>query len=67
MGDGKRTPITAELVIEIRQSATIEGTLRKSDQAKIPVMVKLSLNRSGYPPELQDTLVKTLLAQADLL
>ena len=35
--------------------------------AKIRVMVKRILNKYGYPPDLQDEAVKTVLAQAELL
>jgi type I restriction enzyme R subunit len=34
---------------------------------EIRVMVKLILNKYGYPPDLQDEAVKTVLQQADML
>ena len=46
---------------------TIDWTLRESPRARIRVMVKRILNRYGYPPDLQDAAVKTVLAQAELL
>lgn len=36
-------------------------------RAKIRVMVKRILNKYGYPPDLQEEAVKTVLAQAELL
>lgn len=36
-------------------------------RAKIKVMVKRILNKYGYPPDLQEEAVKTVLAQAELL
>ncbi len=50
-----------------QQSVTIDWTLRESARAKIRVMVKRILNKYGYPPDLQDEAVKTVLRQAELL
>jgi type I restriction enzyme R subunit len=36
-------------------------------RARIRVMVRRILNRYGYPPDLQEEAVKTVLAQAELL
>ncbi len=51
--------------VKLRQ--TIDWTLRESVRAKIKVMVKHILNKHGYPPDLQEEPVKTVLAQAELL
>jgi type I restriction enzyme R subunit len=67
MGDDKLKIIAAELITQVRKSVTIDWTLRESARAKIKVMVKRILNRYGYPPDLQDEAVKTVLAQAELL
>lgn len=67
MGDAKLKVIAAELIVTIRKSVTIDWTLRQSAQAKIKVMVKRILNKHGYPPDLQEEAVKTVLAQAELL
>jgi type I restriction enzyme, R subunit len=56
-----------ELITQVRKSVTIDWTLRESARAKIKVMVKRILNKYGYPPDLQDEAVKTVLAQAELL
>ena len=45
----------------------IDWTLRESARAKIKVMVKRILKKHGYPPDLQEEAVKTVLQQADLL
>jgi type I restriction enzyme R subunit len=67
MGDEKLKVIAAELITQVRKSVTIDWTLRESARAKIKVMVKRILSRYGYPPDLQDEAVKTVLAQAELL
>ena len=57
-----------ELVAAHRlQSVTIDWTLRESARAKIRVMVKRILNKYGYPPDLPEEAVKTVLMQAELL
>ena len=45
----------------------VDWTLRESARAKIRVMVKRILNKYGYPPDLQEEAVKTVLRQAELL
>ncbi len=67
MGDEKLRVIATELVTQVRKSVSIDWTLREGAQAKIRVMVKRILNRFGYPPDLQDAAVQTVLAQAKLL
>lgn len=67
MGDDKLKLIAVELITQVRRSVTIDWTLRESARAKIRVMVKRILNRYGYPPDLQEDAVKTVLQQAELL
>ena len=67
MGDDKLKLIAAELITQVKKSVTIDWTLRESARAKIKVMVKRVLNKHGYPPDLQEEAVKTVLAQAELL
>lgn len=67
MGDAKLKVIATELIMKIRKSVTIDWTLREGARARIRVMVKRILNFHGYPPDLQDEAVKTVLQQAELL
>jgi len=67
MGNDKLKIIAAELITQVRKSVTIDWTLREGARAKIRVMVKRILNKYGYPPDLQEQAVKTVLAQAELL
>jgi type I restriction enzyme, R subunit len=67
MGDAKLKVIAAELITQVKKSVTIDWALRESARAKIKVMVKRILNKYGYPPDLQEDAVKTVLAQAELL
>ena len=67
MGDDKLKLIAAELITQVRKNVTIDWTLREGARAKIRVMVKRILNKYGYPPDLQDEAVQTVLKQAELL
>jgi type I restriction enzyme R subunit len=67
MGDTRLKVIAAELITQVKKSVTIDWTLRESARARIRVMVKRILNKYGYPPDLQEEVVKTVLAQAELL
>jgi len=67
MGDDQLKVIATELITRVRQSVTIDWTLREGARARIRVMVKRILNKYGYPPDLQEEAVKTVLQQAELL
>ncbi|QDU87948.1 Type-1 restriction enzyme R protein [Pirellulimonas nuda] len=67
MGDDKLKVIAAELISKVRSSVTIDWTLRESARARMRVIVKRILNKYGYPPDLQDEAVKTVLRQAETL
>ena len=67
MGDDKLKFIAAELIKKVKSSVSIDWTLRESARARIKIIVKRILNQHGYPPDLQDHAVKTVLAQAELL
>jgi type I restriction enzyme, R subunit len=67
MGDDKLKVIAGELIHQVRKSVTIDWQYREGARAKIRVLVKRILNRHGYPPDLQDEAVQTVLRQAELL
>jgi type I restriction enzyme R subunit len=59
--------IAAELVSKVRESVTIDWTMRESARSKIKVLVKRILRKYGFPPDLQDEAVQTVLLQAETL
>lgn len=67
MGDAQLKVIATELITMVRKSTTIDWTLREGARARIRVLVKRILNKYGYPPDLQEAAVKTVLQQAELL
>lgn len=51
----------------VRNNATIDWTIKESVRARLKVMVKRTLRRFGYPPDLQKLATDTVLKQAELL
>ena len=67
MGNAELKVIAAELVSRVRNSVTIDWTVRESARARIKVMVKKILRKYGFPPDLTDEATQTVLAQAEIL
>jgi type I restriction enzyme R subunit len=67
LGDETLRTIAQELVHAVRNSVTIDWTLRENVRAKIRVMIKRILRRYGYPPDKQEKATQTVLEQAEVL
>ena len=67
LGDDILKAIARELVESVKNSVTIDWDKKESVQAKMRVIIKRILKKYGYPPDLQETAVKTILEQAKLL
>ncbi len=67
LGDDKLKIIAIEVAQKVKSNATIDWTIRESARAKLMVMVKRTLNKYGYPPDLQQKAIDTVLRQAELL
>ena len=67
MGDSNLKVIAAELVNQLRANATVDWAHRESARARMRVLVKRILRRYGYPPDLQDDAVRTVIEQAERL
>ncbi len=52
MGNSELNVIATELVSRVRNSVTIDWTVRESARARIKVMVKKILRKYGLPPDL---------------
>ncbi len=66
MGDDLKV-IATELVTRVRESVTIDWTVRESARAKIRILVRRILRKHGYPPDLQEEATKLVLEQAKTL
>jgi len=51
----------------VRESVSIDWTVKQGARAKIRVLVKRILRKYGYPPDLQEAATDTVLEQAELL
>ena len=67
MGDDKLRLIAHELLRSLRENVTVDWAHRESARARMRVLVKRILRKYGYPPDLQDKAVQTVLQQAEEL
>lgn len=67
MGDDKLKVIAHELLMSLRENVTVDWAHRESARARMRVLVKRILRKYGYPPDLQDAAVQTVLRQAEEL
>jgi len=61
VGDGVQ-----QLLIKLQANVSVDWAHRDSARAKMRVLVKRILRKYGYPPDLQDAAVQTVLQQAEV-
>jgi type I restriction enzyme, R subunit len=66
MGDETLKRMAAELVLSVRQSATIDWNLKDSVRATMRTKVRRLLAKYDYPPDLEQRAVDLVLEQAEL-
>jgi len=54
-------------LVSLKGNISVNWAHRDSTRAKIRVLVKRILRKYGYPPNLQDAAVQTVLQQAEVL
>ncbi|MFT9454147.1 type I restriction endonuclease subunit R [Komagataeibacter saccharivorans] len=67
MGDVSLKVIAHELLVSLKGSVSVDWSRRESARARMRVLVKRILRKYGYPPDLQDAAVQTVLRQAEAL
>ena len=67
MGDERLRVIAHELLENLRSNATVDWHRKESARARMRILVKRILKKYGYPPDLSDEAVQTVLAQAEIL
>lgn len=67
LGDEKLAKIAKDLTETVRKNTTIDWTSRESVRANIRRMVKRVLRLNGYPPDKQESAVRTIIEQAETL
>ncbi len=67
MGNDHLRVIAHELLNSLRSNVSVDWQRRESARARMRVLVKRILRKHGYPPDLQDAAVRTVLQQAEVL
>jgi type I restriction enzyme R subunit len=67
LGNDALKLIAHELLVSLKGSVTVDWSHRENARARLRVLVKRILRKYGYPPDLQDEAVQTVLRQAEAL
>ena len=67
LGDDILKEIAKEIADKVRANTTIDWTIRESARARLMVIVRRTLNKYGYPPDMQLKAVETVMKQAELM
>lgn len=67
LGNDMLRVIAHELLEQLKANATVDWHKRESARARMRVLVKRILKRFGYPPDLSEEAVRTVLEQAEAL
>ena len=67
LGDDILKAIAQDLVKAVRNSVTIDWTVKESVRAKMRSMVKRILRKHDYPPDKQEQATKLVIDQAEVL
>lgn len=67
LGDEILRTIARDLLESVRENTTIDWTIKESVQATLRRNIRRILRKYGYPPDLQEKAVQTVIDQAKLL
>lgn len=67
LGNTSLKVIAHELLMSLKGNITVDWAHRESARARMRVLVKRILRKHGYPPDLEDAAVQTVLQQAEAL
>ena len=67
MQKDKLRELAVVLTEKVRQNASIDWTIKESVRAKLKVIVKRTLRKFGYPPDMQMLATETVLKQAEMI
>jgi len=67
LGDETLRHIAKELLESVRNNTTIDWTIKESVQATLRRNVRRILRKHGYPPDMQEKAVETVITQAKML
>lgn len=63
----KLRELAVVLTERVRANASIDWTIKESARAKLKVIVKRTLRKFGYPPDMEKLATETVLKQAELI
>ena len=67
MGKDKLRELAVVLTKSIRENASIDWTIKENVRARLRVVVRRTLRRYGYPPNMQKLATDTVLKQAEMI
>jgi type I restriction enzyme R subunit len=67
LGDPLLKTIAQELTHKLRGSATVDWQRRESVRARLRNLVRITLRRHKYPPDMQEEAIRLVLEQAERL
>jgi len=67
MGKDKLRELAVVLTEKVKNNASIDWTIKESVRAKLKVIIKRTLRKYGYPPDMQKLATETVLKQAELI
>jgi type I restriction enzyme R subunit len=67
LGDAKLKVIAHELLMNVKKNISVDWARRESARARLRLLVKQILKKYGYPPDMQDAAVQTVLLQTEAL
>lgn len=67
LGDETLKHIAKEIADKVKANATIDWTIRESARAKLKVLVRRTLKKYGYPPDLEQKAIDTVMKQAEIM
>ncbi|MCD6557178.1 MAG: type I restriction endonuclease subunit R [Bacteroidales bacterium] len=67
MQKDKLRELAIVLFEKVKENASIDWTIKESVKAKLKVIVKRTLRKFGYPPDMQKLATETVLKQAEML
>jgi type I restriction enzyme, R subunit len=67
LGDETLKEIAREIADKVRANTTLDWTIRESARAKLMVLVRRTLKKHGYPPDLEQKAIDTVMKQAELM
>ena len=67
MGKETLRELAVVLYEQVKKNASIDWTIKESARAKLRVIVKRTLRKYGYPPDMQELATETVIKQAEMI